>query len=843
MITSLINQLIIWEVSSNDPFKLRTILGEILSEINEFSSSYKKAIRNPSPENAQKLQVLKSSIEIGEFLKLQRILNLILQKTSKLKQTDQNSGSKRQLNVIDNLIHTIERSSFNESQVQQIKNSSVYDAAQAPEFPEETNKEGLDQHLKSSIYNTSNESDKTLKVLREVLQNAVDATDPARHPELTNRTDFNPVIKITSSSHSQNGKSYLDLIIEDFGTGMNWDVLSKKFFVTFESGKKDDPHSTGGFGIAKTLIQESPKHGWSIDTNQIHSNRFQKNVYFGTKLGQNYEHPTSQVKKTNSGTTLSLFGLPMVEDYSIENYCQKYATNGRVKIIFNDETITPKFLLTNSDVKPLSYINNLIDVFGDTGSSKEVATNVFDKIKDNLEEKMAGVKDFQSPQTSVAFYVRKTSGSGRLYVMVNGQFQFDEAKFFNKLELICDLQTTAKAGTDEYPLDPGRSKIKGKLGESINSVCKSINEFSDKVGEDTLFKQGIESFSVNATQQPLKSHRLKKKKSELANSILIDLQRGFDPYDDEEPPEQRANKIIDAIERETGTNFSDAETQLANALLQDVLSAKGKDKRITQSDIEKILEGLDTPASILIQKNFVAREWVSQNVALTSDILILWTKILKIITDKITSSKFGRNMYEKEFVPGLIYSDEVNGLYVSADTENGRPYPSVSINPITAASAINPSAFAKKLMSKTGKDAFKTTEIDSDEYYSEEDEDESSKRGSVADTPTNRLAKLLFHIATHELTHLMYPESWEGNYERFHDNVTYIEIFAHDSFNEIRDEVKKHMPSLRRNSAKLITAIAKRAPKTNENYTPKSNKQFTFKNWLYGLDNWKDVIK
>lgn len=820
MISAQIMELSNWLSTPWDLAKLRIILGELLNQVNEVSLVFKRATRNPSHENAQAANDLLSAIQSGQYQHLQTLLPEIDSKLSDFEERDPNA-----VKVIKNLVHTLQRSTFNNSQIEQLQQLSTYDPQQKPEFPEETNKEGLDQHLKSSIYNTSDDADKTLKVIREVLQNAVDATDPKRHPELLHRAEFTPMIKITTSEHD----GLIDLIIEDFGTGMNWDVLSKKFFVTFESGKKDDPHSTGGFGIAKTLIQESPKHGWSIDTNKIHSNRFQKNVYFGTKMGQGYAHPASQIKKEATGTTISLFGLPYVPNYRIREYCEKYATNGRVKIVLNGREIKPTFELNTDAVKPLSNINSLIDLYGDSQSTQDVAKTVLGSLKSDIEDKMAELNDFQTPQTSIQFHVRRVEEySGNLFVMVNGQFQFEESKYFNKLQLICDIQTTAKAGSDEYPLDPGRSKIKGKLGEAVEKICSQIKSFSDKVGSDTLFKQGIESLTVNADQDPMRSHGRSEVSDQAVDAIYNDLSRGFE---EEIPEPPSKSDIIDAIEKQTGKVFNDSERKLASAVMNDVLA--GKEEKITQSDIRKIIEGLSTPANILIQKNFVARDWINQNMDLTAEILILWQKTLKILVDKLTATKFGRAISQKEFVPGLIYSNEANGLYVPAAKEKGRPYPSVSINPITAASAINPALFAEKLMSKAREEAFKTLEQD-DEL------EDQTKKNAVADTPTNRLSKLLYHIAVHELTHLMFPESWDGNYDNFHNNVTYLEYIAHDCYYQIRDEVKKSMGDLRKNSNKLINAIAKQSKKTNENVAIKTGKNISFSDWFYG-SNWKVI--
>ena len=844
MLTKLIAEIDIW-INSNDKSekKIREILGNISNEINETSKLFKNANRNPSIENIALAKNILDTINQGQFNHLHEILPKV---QSLISIDDYDIGESNKVSLL-NMIQMILRSNYNQQQIAQLKKITEIGFDKKDEdFPEEVNKEGLDEHLKSSIYNTKNESEKTLKVIREILQNAVDATDPKQHPSLTTRANFSPEIIITTSYYD----TYMDIVIEDKGIGMDWDTLSKKFFVTFESGKKTSEGAGGGFGIAKALIQQTPTHGWSIDTNNIHSNRFQKNVYSGTKKNLNYEHPTSEIKKESDGTTLSLFGLPSVPSYEIKNYCEKYATNGRVKIILDKKLITPLFVHDSPDLKSLDNLNNLINVY-DGESAKKTAETILAKYKDKIAESINDVNLVSTKFTKVQFFVRKTDDwSGKLYVMVNGQFQFDERQNFKKIDLICSIQTTARPSSQDYPLDPGRDKVRGKLGETIRATLTTINDFASKTGDDELFKKGIDTINVNSESSPMSTHTAvsQMKSDKLIDSIFQSLDGAFkdtqnnEPNQENEPPKKTAEDIIGAYEKATGKSLDQTQKNLANVIAQDL----AKKPTITVKDIKQMVEGLETPAAIMIQKNFVARDWINKNVHLTSEILIIWQKSLKIIVEKMTSTTFGNHLSEKNFIPGLIFSDECNGVYVPSDNEAGRPYPSVSINPISIASSINPKLFSDKLRSKEYEDAFITASL--------ANKNEDNESDSNGDTPINRVSKLIFHIATHEICHLLYPDYSEYSSDNFHKKITYLEIACHDCYYDIRDEVKELMKGLRTNSTKLINAISKHGRKDESKinslikYNESSNisykkekikndtKSLDFSDWFYG---WK----
>ena len=814
---------------------LRRVLGEISVYLNKISLIFKDGNRSPSLEVAKEAQEILIDFENGQFNQLHKSLNQLHESLNSINTQDLNKKN------IVNLVHTLQRKQLNEQQIEMLKKIAHFDPSSANfGFREETNKRGLDQHLKSSVYNLKTPKDKTLRVIREVLQNSVDATDPHKHTHLNANPKFKPEILITTYDINDD---LMDIIVEDKGIGMDWDILSKKFFVTFESGKNDDSNAAGGFGIAKALIQDTPEHGWSIDTNNLHTSRFHKNIYFGTSVNQTYEVPRSEIKKTgDGGVTLSLFGVPYVYSYDIERLCSIYASNGRVDIILNGEKITPKFTLNSENIKSLNTNNLSIlsSVVTKDKSGEDVANNILDKMKDGIEEKLGDVSDHTGNLTDVKFFLNEVSSWGKLYVMVNGQYQFDKEFYIEKMDIICSLTTKARPGTDEYPLDPGRSYVRDPLGPKIDRVVESVKEFARKVVENDVIKEGLDFSIVNPDSEPMNTidPEIGNKIDNMAQTILINLDDAMDQSSEEK--EEKIKQSIEAFTKRSGLTSDEA---TINAMVRDLA---GKEK-IDVSDVKKALEGLTTTGAIIVQKNYVAKKWTDNNIDVTAEMMIIWQRTLKILVDKLVSSgRYGKKIRKRQFIPGLIFSSECLGLYLPSNEEIGRKFPTVCVNPMLLAASVNPKAFYSKVNGEDFGDAVRN-----------EDNGDDEKSSKNSDTPINRLAKSFFHIGTHELCHLLFPDSYGS--EEFHNNITFIEILCHDCIDDVKQEIKPMMKRLRGNANRMINQIGKN--KKNESYIwiresfsdYLNNKLFlikeitvknhlkintnTFKNWLFFQEN------
>ena len=206
---------------------------------------------------------------------------------------------------------------------------------------------------------------------------------------------------------------------------------------------------------------------------------------------------------------------------------------------------------------------------------------------------------------------------------------------------------------------------------------------------------------------------------------------------------------------------------------------------------------------------------VSENAHLVSETMILWQKAMRMIIQKVASTARYSFAKGRTFVPGVVFSDEVLGLYMPAKKDSGRNHDSVSINPVTLAAFVLPKEFQERIAQEgREKEAF--------EMY-----DDASEKGGGGETPTNRVAKFVFHLAVHEMCHLLYPDSRDSGSENFHRNISKMELICHDVYEELRREVKAQMPSLRKSSKRLISLIGKHK-------TVKEWSTVAFKKWIEG---------
>lgn len=786
--------------------ELRNILGQLMKEVNDASLVYKKSMRSPSAENIEASRRMIDELQLwDEIISLVRHIKSFFSESSpNFLRFDRDAG------YIINILHYLERAKFSPEQVEFIRQlaSSPSAGERSEDFPDEVNQEGLNRMFENSIYNTQSGDQKTLKVIREVLQNAVDATDPKQKPQLASRPGWKPEIHIKTAIFKEGDEHYLDIIVDDRGVGMNWDVLSKKFFVTFESGKAGDHGAAGGFGIAKALIQEAPKHGWSVDTNGIHSSRFHKNVFLGTRRGGRYEAPSTEIKKHEDGTSLALHGMPYASQDRIRELCSVYATNGRVKIFLDGKEQEPKFLLDSDQVTPIGDGASIVSAVADDDSERDVAQRLLEKRKDAITDKMSEIGAIAGGRNKYKFYLKKTSGSGKLYVMVNGQFQFDEEKYISRLDVIVSIDTQARPGDPDYPLDPGREYLRGDAKNSINELVSLLKDFTKEMADDELFKDGIESIIVNEDESPMtmdEEESTTHKKEALAavlqgavglfkkDSQDSDERDRSDSQDSDEDRPTSSQPDIDEVTKQLADlagNESPFSEETIGRLVKEAIGSSSD--RVEQNNmIKSIVEGLSTPGHILVQKNFVAKKAVSEQPKITGEMLIVWQKAVKIIIKKMSAVYSGTR--SRPFVPGLIYSSEALGLYMPA--KPGRKFDSICVNPVTMSAHILPKYFAERLEDDELKQAF--------EIIDEMD--------GPSETPINRLSKFIFHLAIHEVCHYLYPDGWSP--ENFHRYISKMERICHDEYDQIKREVKLHMGGLRKSAQRLITIVAKNRTK------------------------------
>jgi hypothetical protein len=357
----------------------------------------------------------------------------------------------------------------------------------------------------------------------------------------------------------------------------------------------------------------------------------------------------------------------------------------------------------------------------------------------------------------------------------------------------------------------------------VDALVSSIKKVGDKMAEDDLFKDGIESLMVNEDSKPMtiNDEESTTEKKEMVLRVFQSLtgnafsekkpeesptshagQDSDEQDNKDEPTDEEKQRQIEAAARQISSIVGNDGAFSIPTIVNMVKDAVGSsDSRVEYNNkIKSIIEGLTTPGHILIQKNFVARKVVSDNARLTGEMLIVWQKAIKMIIQKMTStvSRFSPAR-GRPFVPGLIYSNEALGLYMPA--KNDRKFDSICVNPITFAAHILPELFREKLEAGEGENS----------AFDLVDQMSSSDKSSSSDTPTNRVSKFIFHLAVHEVCHFLEPDG--SGSENFHRNISKMEVICHDEYEQIKKMVKTHIKSLRKNAQKLINIIAKNKPR------------------------------
>lgn len=798
--------------------QLRAILGNIVAHLNKASSVYKEGVRGSNPKAAaQALEILP---DLQNLPVLKQLCAGVLQRVT-------NSADPFS-QVVINLAHTVQNATFSPQQVDQFQRIASGQAVQSNAFADEVNTGRLNQFLQSAIYSTKDDAARSLRVIREILQNSVDAA----LKRMRTQQGHTPQVDIRLIQHGGYNGKFMDLMIRDNGVGMDWNTLSQKFFVYFNSGKSDEPDATGGFGIAKALIQETPEEGWSIDTNGLHSSRFHKNMFMGSRQDEGYQTPRSSIQPDqNGGTVLTLYKVPAVSSYDVEQLASKYATSGAVVITVNGAAVKPKFLLNQLTALDPS-LQGMVKSLGKNETEQQIISETISRKGESIADNLGNLSwDVNGTRTQISFHMQRHEYTGRFYCMLNDQYQFDN-DYITKADIVCFIKTNARPGTDEYPIDPGRENLREPYASKVNEIKDGLKELLSDVAKNELFKQGLNIFTFNKDAEPMSTDvGIARQQSTLERAISSQLSQQFAQTPPAAATQQRTapatqapstpapqapteqgggtpapqnipqtvaktpqvvEQLATAVQaglQSAGPTITPQQRAIATAALQAIREDESKNINI-QEKIDEVIEGLTTPANIAIQKNFVGHDVAHENAELTAEILLAWQRVLKLVMNRVGPRARRMGSGKKRFVPGLIYSDECLALYMPP--QQGQSSHTIAINPLTIAAIVQPKLFNQLLEQPSSGKAFN------------EPLEESKEEG---DTPTNRLATFLFHEAIHELCHLLHPDMY--GYEEFHMHISKMENLCHIIYPEVRNEVKKFMQPLKVNAGKLIRLVAR----------------------------------
>lgn len=755
--------------------RLREILGTISSQLNDASAIFKEGTRSWSPDTAKRAAAVLPDLD-----NLEALQQIIQQVQASLAQDDSN-----QSRILQRMAYGIQQARFSPDQVEQIRRISQGQAG-APSFVEEVDSTRMNKFLKQSIYSTADDAKKSEKVLREILQNAVDAVSRRGNEE----EGFEPTIEITYHGYGKSEPPYMDMLVKDNGVGMDWPTLSDKFFRYFVSGKEEEEEATGGFGIAKALIQETPQHGWTIDTNDIHSSRFGRNVYMGTPRSEQVRPAVPKV--VEQGTTIGLYGIPYMHPYAFDRVCSTYASGG-VTIVVNGQPVEPKFNLAELPVLDES-LSVLSQAIGKSELEKQIVKDVS---KDAMKDEQPNLGDLSwergGRKTSINFSVREAEYGGQLYVFVNGQYQFTRHEYLPKVDLICNIRTNTRPGDDDYPLDPGRENMREPYDGEAKKILTFMKKILERIAENYLFKEGLNVTMFNKEAEPLSTVESEPAVEEERQQLMraFEAGAGMGLYTEEKEKaegQELAKHLTNMARAGTLDQFSLNEQQ--KSILDATVEAldDSKDRINIKEELEKIIDGLSTPAAMMVQRDFVGLDTVENEPGLTSNLMILWQSIIKEVTDTATKYIRSSRKEPKSYIPGAIFSNESVALFMRPQSSGG-PY-TIAINPISVASLVEPKAFGERLGTEASEEAMPVHAKEAKEINA-----------------SDRVSAFLMHAAIHEVTHLLFPDQW-GN-QQFHVYVTQVENACHFIYPEIKKEVRKYMKGLRKDTNKLLRRVSR----------------------------------
>jgi len=756
---------------------LRKVLGAIMSRLNHLSEVVKSGVNAQiTPDIIGKAQYLLP--DLANLGYMHQILPQVMEKARSL-------GAD---NLMLRMIHAIMQAHAADQHLA-VVNSVAQGQIPSDEYTE-VDVAGAKKFLSSSIYSTGDAQQKTLTVIRELLQNSIDAA-----VEMKKRNPGGPAPRVDvttmlrtfpGATEEEKSVKVLDLMVHDNGVGMDWDTLRTKFFRAYSTGKGDYEDATGGYGIAKSVIQETPQHGWSVETGGVHSSSYGKNLYFADKEKYAPPVPMPDMQVSDHGTTVTLFGLPYAGTWEIERMCQRFSL-GQAEIYLNNQKIEPTFQYKGRELT--NDLSTLIDEVSDNDVEKRAATNVAKKMAPNV--KMPNLSNLtwnfeDGTSTTIKFGLVKNSSSiGSVFVMLNGQFQYEDNQWLPKIHILCFVETTTKPGSDGYPLDPGRDNLRKPYSDVVSMVIESVKNLLRKITENSLFSKGLVVKKYNASKQAMTARSVGQKNTDLGDKIRSTLsapnmtESVYEPEpegktENEQREVERTNRIVQQI---IPPEISDQLDQVQQSMIS---SAAGVFRETKDSqEVEKILDAIDTPCAIVFQKDFNKQASVEANPQVVSSLLLLWQTALRRILQK--SMAITGEEIDKPLIPGAIFSNEANAVSIPADENNPHI---IGVNPLSFAALIEPEMFSKL--------AGKKDELGNVPKV------EGEREGTMSD----KVANFLHHAATHEMTHYYYPGS-----EGFHSGVTLVEAVSHGLYEELKKDVRKYMKPLRKETKQLLRVL------------------------------------
>ena len=491
-----------------------------------------------------------------------------------------------------------------------------------------------------NLYNSKNLA---ALAVRECVQNSIDSILQALKAKVISKG----LIDISWDTNENT------LTISDNGMGMDIPTLHTKF-LTLGGTTKGDAESTGGFGLAKSVILGCGT-GFHIHT--------QDNEFSSDDIGVNPIHKTT----FRQGTTITLYSPQVDIDKTI-----------------NDKPIQLRWSIEDYVYTSIIPKNITVTLNGKPHPNQFTST----KKSHRLPAELGISSDMIPSNTTLKLNVFKTNSSIHyLYVRLRGLTQFKTYLSWNaNCDVVLDFQTTIDPRSSEYPFSTNREGLKAAYQGIVEAIRDKVSQSPTSIAQDERYKEtlydNVNSVSAARNIATLVTNKQVTDTVKAVGGVVntIKKQGGFTPQGGYTPV-----TVMDYV------------SQTANVIEQAAEQCNTTTSNVIQYVAPETLFQVNNP----LQYSWIIYEDKEDKVkkmsqSSTVSTVIVWDAILKLM-----ASTVGYLFEDKTFYPGVIYQKSTLGMclektvYPKGKSAEQRKY--VMLNPLEIPSG-NPMKIALYLM-------------------------------------------------------------------------------------------------------------------------------------------------
>ena len=476
-----------------------------------------------------------------------------------------------------------------------------------------------------NLYNSKNLA---ALAVRECVQNSIDSILQALKAKVISKG----LIDISWDTNKNT------LTISDNGMGMDIPTLHTKF-LTLGGTTKGDAESTGGFGLAKSVILGCGT-GFHIHT--------QDNEFSSDDIGNNPIHKTT----FRQGTTITLYSPQVDVDKTI-----------------NDEPIQLRWSIEDYVYTSIIPKNITVTLNGKPHPNQFTST----KKSHRLPAELGISSDMIPSNTTLELNVFKTNSSIHyLYVRLRGLTQFKTYLSWNaNCDVVLDFQTTIGPRSSEYPFSTNREGLKAAYQGIVEAIRDKVSQSPTSIAQDERYKETLyENVNNVSAARNIAAVITNKQVTDTVKAVSsavesIKQRGGFTPQGGYTPV-----TVMDYV------------SQTANVIEQAAEQCNTTTSKVIQYAAPETLFQVNNP----LQYSWIIYEDTESKIkkmsqSSTVSLVIVWDSIVKLM-----ASAVGYLFKDKNFYPGIVYQTNTMGMclektiYPKGKSAEQRQY--IMLNPL-----------------------------------------------------------------------------------------------------------------------------------------------------------------